>query len=44
MCFLNNDEPERYWFKYQGDGEPHDTSLERFYHINEISYKVLAFK
>lgn len=31
MNYLNNDELERYWFKYKSEGEPHGMSLERFY-------------
>lgn len=41
MSCLNNDELERYWFKYKSEGEPHGTSLVRFCQINKISYAVL---
>lgn len=35
MNYLNNDELERYWFKYKSEGEPHGMSLERFCQINK---------
>lgn len=41
MNYLNNDDLERYWFKYKSEGEPHGTSLERFCQLHKISYKAL---
>lgn len=41
MNYLNNDELERYWFRYKSEAEPHGTSLERFCQIHKISYKAL---
>lgn len=39
MNYLNNDELERYWFKYKSEGEPHGMSLEKFRQLHQISYK-----
>lgn len=41
MNYLNNEELERYWFKYKSEGEPHGMSLERFCQLHKISYKAL---